>query len=392
MAVITDLQHTEIGVIPSDWQVRPIKSIAERIMVGIASAATHAYRPRGVVMFRNQNIKPGYLSDEDVLFIEEAFELSFKNKRLKGGDLLTARTGYPGTTAVVPDRYDGAQSFTTLITRPLGRFVNSDYLCFYINSAAGRKFFEQNQIGGGQKNVNAGSLRELLVVLPPKAEQQAIATALSDADAYIESLEQLITKKRQIKQGVMQELLTGKRRLPGFEGEWERRNLGDVCSITTGRKDVNEGHPQGVYPFFTCSRSHTFSNSFSFDMEAILIAGNGDVGNLHYFHGKFEAYQRTYVAYDFKINTQFMWHQLNYLLAKSLGLGKVGSSIPYIKRENLTQFSFPCPATIVEQVGIASVLTDLDYDISSHEGMLVKARYLKQAMMQQLLTGKIRLV
>lgn len=111
-------KQTEVGVIPVDWDVMPLWKIAEKIMVGIASAATHAYRNKGVVMFRNQNIKPGYLDDSDVLYISEDYEDTFKNKRLKSGDLLTARTGYPGTTCIVPAQYEGAQSFTTLITRP----------------------------------------------------------------------------------------------------------------------------------------------------------------------------------------------------------------------------------------------------------------------------------
>jgi len=85
-------KQTEVGVIPEDWEVKPLHSLADKIMVGIASAATHAYRDRGVVMFRNQNIKPGYLDDSDILFIAEDYEETFRNKRLKAGDLLTART------------------------------------------------------------------------------------------------------------------------------------------------------------------------------------------------------------------------------------------------------------------------------------------------------------
>ena len=374
MGLKNSLVATDVGLIPADWVV---KTIADISSVGRGRVISH----KEISACSNPNY-PVYSSqtrDSGVMGYLGTYDFH--------GEYITWTT-------------DGANAGT--VFHRTGRF-NCTNVCGTIKvKNEVPKFvalvlarFAPRHVSrhlGNPKLMN-DVMKKVKIPLPTSPpEQHAIATALSDADAYIESLEQLITKKRQIKQGVMQELLTGKRRLPGFEGEWERRNLGDVCSITTGRKDVNEGHPQGVYPFFTCSRSHTFSNSFSFDMEAILIAGNGDVGNLHYFHGKFEAYQRTYVAYDFKINTQFMWHQLNYLLAKSLGLGKVGSSIPYIKRENLTQFSFPCPATIVEQVGIASVLTDLDYDISSHEGMLAKARYLKQAMMQQLLTGKIRLV
>lgn len=127
-------KQTEVGVIPEDWDVKPLKNLAEKIMVGIASAATHAYRENGIVMFRNQNIKPGYLDDSDLLFIDPTYEETYRNKRLRSGDLLTARTGYPGTTSIVPSQYEGAQSFTTLITRPRRGAIDSEYLCCFINS------------------------------------------------------------------------------------------------------------------------------------------------------------------------------------------------------------------------------------------------------------------
>ena len=245
----------------------------------------------------------------------------------------------------------------------------------------------------GVPGVNRNDLHELVVALPKSTdEQEAIAEALSDADALIESLEQLIAKKRQIKRGAMQELLTGKKRLPGFSGEWEVQRLGEICCITTGKKDVNEGNPDGHYPFFTCSRSHTYSDSYSFDTEAILIAGNGDVGNLHYFNGKFEAYQRTYILSDFLANVDYLWQQMNAYLAESLGLGKIGSSIPYIKKENIVGFSFHSPQDEAEQTAIAAILSDMDAEIAALEAKLTKTRQLKQGMMQELLTGRIRLV
>ena len=173
--------------------------------------------------------------------------------------------------------------------------------------------------------------------------------------------------------------------------DWGVQQMGRISSITTGRKDVNEGNPNGEYPFFTCSRVHTFSNSHSFDTEAILIAGNGDVGNLHYYRGPFEAYQRTYVVHNFSVHVRYLWHQLHYRLIESLGLGKIGSSIPYIKKENLTGFSFPLPPTLAEQEAIASALGDADALIESLERLIAKKRDVKQGAMQELLTARRRL-
>ena len=217
MEVRPGYKQTEVGVIPQDWEVKPLHSITSNIMVGIASAATHAYRENGVVMFRNQNIRPGNLDDSDVLHIAPEYERKYRNKRLKPWDLLIARTGYPGTTSIVPPEYDGAQSFTTLIVRPDRQEVDPRYLCFVMNSSVGQAYFGQNQIGGSAEERKRRIDEEISCPLPPTVtEQEAVAGALSDADALIESLEQLIAKKRLVKQGAMQELLTAKRRLPGF--------------------------------------------------------------------------------------------------------------------------------------------------------------------------------
>src|SRR5690554_476088 len=189
-----------------EWVERKLGEISHKIMVGIASAATQAYRKSGIILFRNQNIKEGYLDDRDILYIDEEYEKAHKNKRLKAGDLLTARTGYPGTTCVVPKKYEGSQSFTTLITRPDNSIVNSKFLCLFINSEKGQSFFEATKIGGGQKNVNAGSLAEMPILFPSKKEQQKIASCLSAVDELITAQQDKIEQLQQHKKGLMQGL------------------------------------------------------------------------------------------------------------------------------------------------------------------------------------------
>jgi type I restriction enzyme S subunit len=189
-----------------EWEEKELGEISRKIMVGIASAATHAYRKSGIILFRNQNIKEGYLDDSDILFIDEDYEKLHKSKRLKSGDLLTARTGYPGTTCVVPEKYEGSQSFTTLITRPNNSIVNSEYLCIFINSEKGQAFFNSTKIGGGQKNVNAGSLVVMPILYPSHQEQQKIADCLSSIDEAIAAQSQAIDLLKLHKKGLMQQL------------------------------------------------------------------------------------------------------------------------------------------------------------------------------------------
>jgi type I restriction enzyme S subunit len=190
----------------------------------------------------------------------------------------------------------------------------------------------------------------------------------------------------------MQLLLTGKKRLPGFSGEWEVKKLGDSISIATWKKDVNEWSDDWIYPFFTCSKKISYSNTYSFEWKTILIAWNWEVWHLQRYNWKFEAYQRTYVLQNFSINEEFLRHQLSRWFKKSLWIWTIGSTIPYIKKENITEYYFLTPPTIQEQTAIASTISDIDIEIQSLQQKKEKYTQIKQGMMQQLLTGKIRLV
>lgn len=172
--------------------------------------------------------------------------------------------------------------------------------------------------------------------------------------------------------------------------DWEVKRLGDLCSITTGHKDVNEGSELGLYPFFTCSRNVYRANSYSFDGEAILIAGNGEVGNLHYYDGKFEAYQRTYVLMDFSVNVAFLRQYLSAFLMRELMDDKTGSSMPYIVLSALSNCPIPYPSE-EEQQRIAEALGGVDKLIESLDEQIEKKRLIAKGVAHDLLSGKKRL-
>src|SRR5450759_1330014 len=139
---------------------------------------------------------------------------------------------------------------------------------------------------------------------------------------------------------------------------WQTKTLGELCRIRTGKKDVNQGNPEGEYPFFTCAAEHTYSDSFSFDTEALLIAGNGDVGKVSYYKGKFEAYQRTYVVSDFKdVQPRFLYLILDGKLKDTVSQQKLGNTMPYIKVGMLTDFPVPVPP-LPEQQRIVGILDE----------------------------------
>ena len=173
---------------------------------------------------------------------------------------------------------------------------------------------------------------------------------------------------------------------------WQTKTLGELCRIRTGKKDVNQGNPEGEYPFFTCAAEHTYSDTFSFDTEALLIAGNGDVGKVSYYNGKFEAYQRTYVVSDFKdVQSRFLYLILDGKLKDTVSQQKLGNTMPYIKLGMLTDFPVPIPP-LPEQQRIVGILDDAFDGIAianaNAEQNLQNARALFESHLQSVLRNK----
>ncbi|MFN6357004.1 MAG: restriction endonuclease subunit S [Cyanobacteriota bacterium] len=408
-------KQTEVGVIPEDWDVRQLSNISLKIMVGIASAATHAYRLSGIPMIRNQNIKPGHLLDSDLLFIDQEYEKTYRNKRLLEGDLLTTRTGYPGTTCIVPAKYKAAQSFTTLITRPDTAQITSKFLCLYINSEHGQRFFKSSQIGGAQKNVNTGTLQKMPIPIPIISEQTKVSNVLGAVEELLASIENLIAKKRALKQATMQELLTGKRRLPGFEGEWEVKRLGDLGEFLKGsgvKKDeatsgdlpcvrygeIYTHHENYVREFKSHISTNVASRAATIRQGDILFAGSGETKEEI---GKAIALPHPIKAFaggDIVILRQqdsdalFLGYRLNAIdiSRQKAGLGQ-GDAVVHISARSLSEISVSLPKR-EEQEAIAGILYEMDIELRQLQLHLAKIQSLKQGMMQQLLTGKIRLI
>lgn len=178
-----------------------------------------------------------------------------------------------------------------------------------------------------------------------------------------------------------------KLRFPEFveAGEWAARSIGGLCRIRTGKKDANEGAADGTYPFFTCAESHIYSDSYSFDAEAILIAGNANVGQAKYYNGKFEAYQRTYVLTDFsEIHIPYLYAILSANLRPALLAQVQVSAMSYIRLPMLEEFQVATPPSINEQQKIADCLTSLDELIAAQGRKVEALKTYKRGLMQQL--------
>ena len=325
-------KQTEFGPIPLDWELCTFKDV-------LATFSSGATPYRGIPEYYNGDVR--WISSGELNYnhiydtLEHISQQAVRNTNLrihKPGTFLMAITGLEAEGTRGRCAFVGAPSATNQSCLAIN---GTDKMCaqylFWFYRMWGQYLAFKYCQGTKQQSYTADIVKKLPIYGPKDiTEQRAIAEALSDVDGLIAALDKKIAKKRLLKQGAMQQLLTGKKRLPGFTDEWVEKKLGEISHITTGKKDVNEGCEHGKYPFFTCSTSIARSDSYSFDKEAILIAGNGDVGNMHYYNGRFEAYQRTYVLSEFKIDTFYVLQYMDAFLISTLNDAKVGSTIPYL--------------------------------------------------------------
>ncbi len=355
-------------------------------------------------MLRNQNIKSGRLDDTDVLFIDPVYERTFRNKRLQPGDLLTARTGYPGATCVVPGRYASAQSFTTLITRPNRELVTSAFLCHFINSELGQGFVSRSQIGGAQQNINAGTFRLMPIWLPDMVEQSAIVRVLDTADDWIAGLDRLIGKRVAIKQGMVQRLVTGGTRLDGFSEPWTEGTFEQLAEPSRERSMPRAVPPST--PLVDLDQIEGGSGRLigtSQASEAISLKAVFKPGDVLF--GKLRAYLRKYWYADVTgLCTTEIWvlrakdgvdgRFVRYVVETDqfidVASGAYGTHMPRSDWGTVRNLTVGIPP-LDEQVAIASAISAADAEIAVLIARLEKARYIKQGMMQELLTGRTRL-
>ncbi|MDR3525592.1 MAG: restriction endonuclease subunit S [Acetobacteraceae bacterium] len=272
--------------------------------------------------------------------------------------------------------------------------------------------FHMHSGKSGVPGVNRNDLHEISIRFPPtKAEQEAIAEALSDADALIESLEQLLAKKRLIKQGAMQELLTGKRRLPGFgarsgfkpteigkiPSDWRLETIGELSEVGRGRvinhKEIGRS-VNPIYPVYSSQTSNDgvmgYLDTYSFDGEYITWTTDGaNAGTVFYRNGRFNC---TNVCGTIKLHSDDHSFVASVLgtIAKRHVSRHLGN--PKLMNDVMKSVKIPLPESKAEQQSIAIALSDMDSELTALDAKLTKARAIKQGMMQELLTGRIRLV
>ena len=305
--------------------------------------------------------------------------------KVKGPGVITGRSGTIGKVHYSDGNYwpHNTALWVTDFKDNNPRFIY--YLYTYVN-------LEKFATGSGVPTLNRNDVHSFEVLVPSCSEQKSIAEALSDIDSLIQSIEKLIDKKKKIKQGTMQQLLTGKKRLPGFSGEWVVRRLGDIVSINKGQLITEKNAQDGTIPVIAGGKKPSYYHSFSNRQgKTITISASGaNAGYVGFYTEPIFASDCSTIGENNGYSIEFIYYQLS-MLQENIYYAQTGGAQPHIHPKDLKPLLINY-TNLKEQKAIAQVLSDMDAEIEGLEEKLEKYKTIKQGMMQELLTGRIRLI
>jgi len=412
---------TEVGVIPEDWGVKAMDEVSfvtsgKRLPLGsslVDQPTPHPY-------IRVTDMRPGTIELSEIRFVPESVFPAIKRYRIYQADIFISVAGTLGIVGKIPAELDGAN-----LTENADRITNitcvQDYLLYVLMSPLIQNTVNSIQTVGAQPKLALERIRKFKIPLPPTdAEQRAIAAALSDVDALLDGLERLIAKKRDLKQAAMQQLLTGQTRLPGFSGEWEVMSLSALTSSPIQNGVFNEPSRKGR----GCKLINVIDlySEPPIDTQVLELfeADNNEISRFAVSHGDIfftrssltpdgiahcNIYDRTeneVVVFDCHlirvrpnkklVNPFFLFRYCTaYNARKYLISNSKTTTMTTVDQSVISNLPILLPS-LPEQTAIATILSDMDAELAALEGRRDKTRALKQGMMQELLTGRTRLL
>lgn len=384
--------------IPADWEIVALNQIASvNGRIGFRGYNVTDLVPefQGAISLSPSNIQNGILDYSKLTFLSwEKYEESPEIK-VYNGDILFVKTGSTYGKSAYVENLPWPSTINPQFVVFKKIKCNSRVLSCLLTQKKFREQIESITSGGAIPTMSQAKIMTCLVPLPTPKEQERIATALSDIDNLISSLRKLIEKKKNIKQGVMQDLLSGKRRLNGFKEEWEGILLKEFkpqkgTQINKNSLDTDSlGYPVmngGISPSGYNSEYNTEANTI------IISEGGNSCGYVNFMNKRFWAGGHCYtLSIPENLCIGYIFQTLKYHEPQIMAL-RTGSGLPNIKKSALCEFNITLPSQIEEQEAIAKVLSDMDAEIEHLESQLSKYEGIKTGMMQQLLTGKIRLI
>ncbi|WP_261598440.1 restriction endonuclease subunit S [Methanoculleus formosensis] len=406
-------KRTEVGVVPENWRVETISKIAN-VKTGPfgSSLHQHDYVEEGTPIITVEHLSEHGVVHDNLPLVSDSDRLRLKSYSLRKNDIVFSRVGSIDRNSLISEAEDGwLFSGRLLRVRVSDHTVHSPYLSYHFHSEPFKQRVRGVAVGQTMASLNTQILKEICIVLPSLPEQRTIAAALSDADGLIGALDALIEKKRAIKQAAMQQLLTGKKRLPGFSGEWRTTTLGETADIRNGATPSTQipAYWNGQIPWCTPTDITGTPGKYLLETErsitveglencaasllpvgALLLCSRATIGEIKI------AASPVCTNQGFKslvcksgISNEFLYYLLLTLKPQMIERA-IGSTFLEIGKRDVASIKLRIPEHS-EQTAIATVLSDMDAEIAALEHRREKAKQIKQGMMQQLLTGRIRL-
>ena len=390
MVVREGYKLTEVGEIPRDWNLVTLGALGKWFGGGTPSKSRESYWGGKIPWLSPKDFKDVLIYNSQDFITKAAVKQSSSQLAAVDSIVIVTRSGVLRHTfpvAQIKGQSMAINQDIKVLEPSLDYEI--DYIKFQLIGNEYTLLGTCVKTGTTVESVDMSSFRAFQIPLPPtQAEQRAIATALGDADAWIRGLEALLAKKRRVKEGVMGELLR-----PGVG--WRTVLLGEVANIKTGSKNNQDKQSNGLYPFYVRSQSVKRINQYSYDEEAILVPGEGNIGSIfHYINGKFEVHQRVYKVSHFsdEISGKYVFYQMKHRFGAVALENSVKATVDSLRLPTFQEFPLPLPPTLKVQLDIVVALDNIHSELNTIQTKLTKARALKSAMMQELLTGKIRLV
>lgn len=411
MEVKPGYKQTEVGVIPQDWDVKNLRDcLISNPDYGINAPAV-PYSDTLPVYIRITDITDdGKFSPDNIVSVRHIKADSYY---LNDGDLVFARTGASVGKSYLYNRKDGSLVFAGFLIRVRTNPAKliPEYLSNYIQTGPYWSWVKIMSTRSGQPGINGHEYGQLPIPLPKTEEQRAIAVALSDVDDLITGLDQLIAKKRDIKRAAMQELLTGKRRLPGFNGKWAVKRLAEL--VVLSKDGINPASsPKTIFTHFSLPAFDAGaepiveegcligSNKFIVLKNAVLVSKLNP--RIPRVWAPTRIPDNSVCSTEFLVLvprdgtdrnflTQLCWSSIFCYQMELRVTGTTGSH-QRVHPSQVLDIEIKAPDDNAEQIAIANVLSDMDAEITVLEARRDKTKALKQGMMQELLTGRIRLV
>lgn len=389
-------KQTELGIIPEDWEVKRISDFTSIITGGTPSTQRPEYWGGSIMWMSSGELNKKFVFDVKGRITTEGL-LNSSTRIIPPFCVLIGLAGQGKTRGTAAYNYISLctnQSIAAIL--PNDKY-NSLYLYYVVDSKY--EYLRLLSSGdGGRGGLNKNLLNSLEISFPKTiAEQQAIAEALSDIDGLIAAVDKKIAKKRLIKQGAMQQLLTGKKRLPGYTGEWIEKKVKDIFKVTRGyvlstNKTVERPDGYYKYPVYSSQTQNNgimgYYSEYLFDNAITWTTDGANAGEVNLRKGKFYCTNVCGVLINEEGYTNDCIASIINMVAKS-HVSYIGN--PKLMNNVMAEIDIRIPSSLDEQRAIATILSDMDKEITDLEAQRDKYRLLKSGMMQKLLTGQIRL-